>query len=190
MHGSHRTCLALAVLVALTACGDEQASAPPAPAELTRGAVGHYCGMIVEDHDGPKGQIHLESRDEPLWFTSVRDTIAFTMLPEEPDDITAIYVHDIGTAESWDHPSYDTWINAIKAFYVIGSSRRGGMGAPEPVPFSDRDAAAAFSAEYGGEIVTFDEIPRDYILGDVVEQGAWDAPETEGLGTEAPSHEH
>ncbi len=42
----------------------------------------HY-GMTVLDHNGPKGQVFLTNRQQPLWFTSVCDTIAFTRLPEQ-----------------------------------------------------------------------------------------------------------
>ena len=48
--------------------------------------------------------------------------------------------------------------------FVIGSSKHGGMGAPETVPFSDGAAAAAFAAANGGKVVTFAEVPRDYVL--------------------------
>ena len=156
---------ALILLVALTAaCGEQDSGAPPAPTELTRDAIGYYCSMIVIDHTGPKGQILLRHRTEPVWFTSVRDTIAFTLLPDEPRDIAAIYVNDMGTA-SWDRPGPDSWIDARKAWYVVGSDKRGGMGALEAVPFLDKIQAEQFAAGNGGEVVSFDDIPRDYILG-------------------------
>ena len=100
--------------------------------ELSREAIGHYCNMIVADHLSPKGQKYVADSDQPVWFSSVRDTIAFTLLPEEPKNIAAIYVNDMGRA-SWESPEPETWIEARSAWYVIESSRRGGMGAPEPV---------------------------------------------------------
>jgi copper chaperone NosL len=39
------------------------------------------------------------------------------------------------------------------------------MGAPETVPFSTEVAAAEFAGKYGGQIVGFANIPRDYVLG-------------------------
>jgi len=159
-----RILLLLVVSLLIAACGEPESKAPPAPAELTREAVGYYCSMIVKDHSGPKGQIFLRGRSEPVWFSSVRDTVAFTLLPDEPSDIAAIYVNDMGRAQ-WDHPEADTWIDATKAWYVIESSRRGGMGAPEAVPFLDKFQAEQFVTDKGGRIVTLDEIPDDYILG-------------------------
>ena len=117
----------VAMLLAIVGCGEDEAAVPE-PRALTADAIGYYCNMIVADHLGPKGQIILKSGDEPLWFSSARDAIAFTMLPEEPKDISAIYVNDMGRA-NWDAPEPDTWIDARVAWYVIGSNRVGGMGA-------------------------------------------------------------
>ncbi|HHJ15831.1 MAG TPA: copper resistance protein CopZ [Gammaproteobacteria bacterium] len=144
-------------------CSDQQPEVIPAPQELTRDAVGYFCGMTVLDHNGPKGQVFLTDREQPLWFTSVRDTIAFTLLPGEPKNISAIYVTDIGHA-SWDQPEPGTWINARKAYYVIGSDRLGGMQAPEIVPFATRRDAQSFIEQHGGEIHVFTDIPRTSIL--------------------------
>lgn len=157
----------LLLALVLVACGEEKDATPPQPAALTQDAVGHYDHMMVLDHDGPKGQIFVKGRDKPFWFSSVRDAIAFTMLPEEPKDIRVIYVQDIGRAESWRDPGPQSWTDARTAHYVIESKRMGGMGQPEAVPFSARDAAEAFVRENGGRVVAFAGIPRDYILGDV-----------------------
>ena len=154
---------ALAAAAFAAAC-DEDKAPPPPPAELTRAAVGHYCGMIIADHAGPKGQILIEGSGEPLWFSSVRDAIAFSMLPEEPKRIAAIYVNDMGRA-SWDAPEPGIWIEAREAWYAIETGRAGGMGAPEAVPFADRAAAEAFAAAHGGRVTPFADIPRAFILG-------------------------
>jgi copper chaperone NosL len=153
-------------ILTLSGCEDERKPAPPAPAALTSEAIGRYCGMNVLDHPGPKGQVILDAQvGEPIWFSSARDTLAFTMLPEEPRDIAAIYVSDMGKAQSWEKPGATNWVDAKKAFYVIGSALRGGMGAEEAVPFSTREAASQFAGKNGGRVVTFDEVPRDYVLG-------------------------
>ncbi|MDJ0948298.1 MAG: nitrous oxide reductase accessory protein NosL [Alphaproteobacteria bacterium] len=168
--------LALLLVAALAGCGEDEVAEAPPPQELTREATGHYCGMIVADHRGPKGQIHLAGTDQPVWFSSVRDTLAFTRLPEEPKTIRAIYVNDMGRA-SWDAPESGTWIEARQAWYVIGSARRGGMGAPETVPFAEKTAAERFAAAHGGRVVAFADIPDEFILGDA------GAPQTsEGMG--------
>lgn len=169
--------IALAVAgLALAACGQEQPSASlPAPHALTAEAIGQYCGMNVLEHPGPKGQIILKSRIDPVWFSSARDTVAFTMLPEEPKDIQAIYVSDMAKAPNWDKPGAANWVDAKKAWFVVGSKARGGMGAEEAVPFSDREAANRFMRENGGRVFAFSEIPRDYILGGATTGAAPDA---------------
>lgn len=156
-------------LAFLAACS-EQPEERPAPADLTRDAVGHFCGMIVLDHPGPKGQAFVTGRDAPLWFTSVRDAIAFSRLPEESGELRVIYINDMARAGSWEAPEPE-WIPAQEAVYVIGSSRRGGMGALEAVPFSSQAAAEDFVERYGGCTVSLEEIPRDYVLGDAVDPG-------------------
>jgi copper chaperone NosL len=158
--------LALAVIsFALAACDQEQESATlPPPHDLSPDAIGYFCGMNVQEHPGPKGQIILASRNDPVWFSSARDALAFTLLPEEPKDIQAIYVSDMGKAPSWDKPGAANWVEAHRAVFVIGSRLKGGMGADEAVPFSDRAAAEKFASEQGGRIVSFGDMPRDYIL--------------------------
>ncbi len=157
------------VVLLLAACGEEVAqSEAPGPQEVSREAIGYYCNMIVADHPGPKAQIFLGDAGAPIWFSSVRDAIAFTHLPEEPKNVAAIYVNDMSSGP-WEAPAPGNWIDATSAWYVIGSSRRGGMGAPETVPFAERPEAVTFAAEHGGEVVNFDAIPQDYVLGPVSE---------------------
>jgi copper chaperone NosL len=73
----------------------------------------------------------------------------------------------MGMAKSWEQPGRDNWILAANAYYVVGSSRVGGMGAPEMVPFGKREAADAFVREYGGSIRRLDEIEDALVLSPV-----------------------
>jgi copper chaperone NosL len=156
---------AIATVLTLAGCTDDEETSMPKPVAMTEDAIGHYCGMNVLEHPGPKGQIMLGPNPQPVWFSSARDLVAFTMLPEESKNISALYVSDMGKAASWESPGAENWVEARQAFYVIGSSMRGGMGAPETVPFSSEAAAADFAGRNGGEIVGFSEIPTDYVLG-------------------------
>jgi copper chaperone NosL len=155
----------LLALAGFDGCNEQVAKKPPPPFEMTSDAIGHYCNMNLSEHAGPKGQIILEGRASPVWFTSARDTLAFTMLPEEPKDIRAIYVSDMGKALDWNQPGANNWVEARQAFFVIESNAKGGMGAAEAVPFSSRSVAEKFAVDHGGKVVTFEQIPRDYILG-------------------------
>lgn len=161
---------AFAGALALAGCNAEKtAEAPPPPQEMTDAAIGHYCGMNVLEHSGPKGQIILASRKDPVWFSSARDAISFTLLPEEPKDIRAIYVSDMAKAPTWDKPGANNWVDAKQASFVIGSRKQGGMGGDEAVPFSDRSTAEKFVAENGGRVVAFADVPKDYVLGGTAE---------------------
>jgi copper chaperone NosL len=148
--------LALAGLLLVAACSEEEAAAPP-PQALGGEEVGHYCGMLLAEHSGPKGQILVKSGGRTFWFSSVRDTFAFLRLPEEPKDIAAVYVSDMAKAPSWEQPGASNWVKAEEAVFVIGSGKQGGMGGPEAVPFSQEAAAQDFAAANGGRVVSYKE---------------------------------
>jgi copper chaperone NosL len=181
---------ALLAVTAVSGCGERPSSADaPPPREVTDASIGRYCGMALNEHPGPKGQVYVRGMSDPFWFSSVHDAVAFTMLPEEPKDIAAIYVNDMARAKNWDQPEPGTWIDAKKALFVIGSNLKGGMGSDEAIPFSDRSAADEFAARNGGRVVAFGDIPRSYVLseGDATAasadpQGSARAAETEHAG--------
>lgn len=152
--------------LSLAACHDDGGNTPlPPPQAISDSAVAQFCGMSLKEHPGPKGQIFLRGQAKPFWFASVRDAIAFTMLPEMPKNIAVIYVTDMARTPDWDHPDTDAWVDARKALYVIDSRRRGGMGAAEAVPFSEHAAAERFATANGGHVVDFAHIPQSYVLG-------------------------
>jgi copper chaperone NosL len=150
----------------LTACAPEVPEPKPPPAQLSRDDIGYFCGMIVEDHAGPKSQVFLEGREQALWFTTVRDGIAFLRLPEETRPVTVLYVTTMDGGQ-WDHPEGDVrnWVEVDAAWFVIESGKSGSMGAPEAIPFADKQAAAEFAGEHGGRVLALADIPDTYILG-------------------------
>ncbi|MCF8474619.1 MAG: nitrous oxide reductase accessory protein NosL [Emcibacter sp.] len=163
----------IVVVILMSGCEDEKPI--PEPEQLTREATGFYCSMIVIDHNGPKAQIFEHNREGAIWFTSVRDALVYNMLPGEAQDVQIIYVSDMSQAKKWQIPQKNLiWIRAEDAFYVIESRKRGGMGAKETVPFGNRDSADNFAREFGGNVVSFMDIPREYILGDT---GEYDDPQ-------------
>lgn len=160
-----RLLAALALTLMLTACNEkEEQAALPQPQQVTDAAVGQFCGMALVEHPGPKGQIFVRGDAKPFWFASVRDAVAFTMLPEMPKNLAAIYVSDMARAEDWNRAQPGPWIEAHQALFVIGSTRKSGMDTDEAVPFSDPEAARRFAAANGGRVVQFGEIPQSYIL--------------------------
>lgn len=180
--------MGLAMLM-LAACDKAAPPAPPpSPAEVSGDATGHYCGMLLADHEGPKGQIHLASRDGPIWFSSVRDTIAFLRLPEEAKDVVGVYVNDMGKAQQWDQPEAGTWVDAREAWFIVDSDMRGGMGANEAVPFATASGAESFRAKHGGTLARLDDIPDAYVLGPVELMPPM--PDATEPGEEASTHAH
>lgn len=172
-----RLLIAITLLV-LAGCKEEAAqdvSALP----LTAEAVGHFCQMNLLEHDGPKAQVHLTGLPgTPLFFSQVRDAIAYQRMPEQSYEILAIWVNDMGaTGATWAVPGQANWILAEDATYVVGSRAMGGMGTPEIVPFSDPEKASSFAQANGGAVMHLAEIPDDTVLAPVVLDGDSDDAE-------------
>ena len=160
---------ALIVLVALpfAACKEEVAAVPD-PVPMTAEAVGHYCQMGLLEHPGPKAQVHLDGLPgRPLFFSQVRDAVAYQRMPEQSHAITAVYVSDMARAPSWEEPGAEDWVRADLAHYVVGAAIPGGMGAPELVPFSTAEAAEAFAARHGGTVLPLAAIADEVVLAPV-----------------------
>lgn len=166
----------LVVSLVLSACGQENSAEKPAPFALPDTAIGYFCGMTVTNHNGPKGQIFLKGQSEPLWFVSVRDTLAFTRMPDEAHKVRAVYVTDMGVAGNWDQPEDESWREADRLWYVAGAAVQGGMGGNELVPFADKAKAEAFITNHGGSLLHgVEAVETDLLLGDghmVMEPGA------------------
>jgi len=167
-----RATLAIACLIALAACKEDDAAGLPPPVAMTEAALGHYCQMNLTEHPGPKGQIHLAGVPAPLFFSQVRDAIAYQRMPEQSHAIAAVYVSDMGAAPSWESPGAMNWIPAAEAHFVVGSRARGGMGAAEAVPFAERADAAAFAVEHGGRVVGLAEIADADVLAPATDPAA------------------
>lgn len=156
---------ALIFVLALAACREEVTQNTD-PVELTAEAVGYFCQMNMLEHPGPKGQAHLEGLPgTPLFFSQIRDVVAYVRLPEQSHNILAIWVSDMGApGATWDSPGKANWIDAKTAFYVVGAAIEGGMGEQEFVPFADRDKARAFADANGGSVMTLAEIPDALVI--------------------------
>lgn len=144
----------------LAGCQDEQANLPD-PIDITEESAGFYCQMALLDHVGPKGQIYLDGLSAPLFFSQVKDAIAYLHMPEQSHAVVVTYVQDM-TAGTWAEPG--PWMRVDEAIYVIGSDALGGMEAPEFVPFSKESAALDFVQIHGGEIRKFSAITATQAL--------------------------
>lgn len=164
----HKAIALLALATLLGGCGGDAGDpVPPPPPQVAipQDATGHYCGMFLFEHQGPKGQIRLRDREEPVWFTTIREVFAYTHLPEEPRAIAATYVQDMARVRLDHSFPDDAWIDAHKAWYLILSTYIGGMGIYDALPFSEQAAALPYQQKYGGHVVAFEDVPLDYIFG-------------------------
>ena len=157
----------LLALALLAGCDDEVSRALPEPMTLNDEAAGYYCQMVILEHQGPKGQLFLEGMIAPLWFSQVRDGLAYLKSPEQEGEIVVLYVNDMGKAVSYTEPGADNWIDAKDAFYVVGSNAIGGMGAPELVPFGSAEKAEEFAAIHGGTVQKLEDISAETVLSPV-----------------------
>lgn len=169
---------ALMAALILAGCkgADNDAPPPPPVAVIPDDAEGYYCGMFLFEHKGPKAQALLRDSEKPVWFTTIREVFAYTRLPEEHKSIRALYVQDMARINDDGSFPFDAWIKAQEASYLIMSRYIGGMGRHDALPFSEQGAALVFQKKYGGEVVSFHEMPEDYIFGSGEPLGTTDPP--------------
>ena len=173
-------------LLGLAACRSEEVALPGA-VPMTEEVVGHYCQMNLFEHPGPKAQVHLDGVPYPLFFSQVRDAVAYQRMPEQSALIDVIYVNDMGApGATWEQPGAENWVLADAAYYVVGSDSVGGMGAPELVPFAEEAAASDFAATRGGRVLRLSNIQDGDVLSPVALDGESSAP---GSGDGADYHE-
>jgi len=152
----------------------------PAPVALTNGVACDVCGMIIEKHPGPDGQIFYRDRspeghDNPARFDSLKQCFFPYYLEHQQRGWTAtgLYVTDYSSVEYTlqteagetyisSHPEADAFASAKELSYVVGSDIVGAMG-PDFIPFSDRAEADDFAADYGGTVLAFADIDESVI---------------------------
>lgn len=155
---------ALATALVLTACGKSgSGNETVAPREIEQGTSCTLDGMLLADYPGPKAQIHYADRADPDWFCDTVEMFHVYLSPEQVRAVRALYVQDMGKAD-WDKP-LGLWIDARKAFFVVGSKRHGSMG-PTIASFAQQADAEKFAGEYGGKVYPFSAITADMSMLD------------------------
>lgn len=146
---------AAAVMPLLAACDRDGGAGPAAPIEITSGASCSLDGMLLGDYPGPKGQVLYAGSNQPEWFCDTLELLSELRRPEQVRAVRGAWVQDMARAD-WQQPR-GHWIDARSAFYVLGSRRKGSMGATA-ASFGSAEAAQAFVAEHGGKVLRFDEV--------------------------------
>jgi nitrous oxide reductase accessory protein NosL len=172
----------LAGCTSLTGGGGCEHGTDPAAIALTGTKRCEECGMVIERHPGPVGQIFYcdnEPRDHenPAWFDALNPCLFDYHFAREDQgwEPTAIYVTDYSGVD-WEvfteggerfvssHVEADAFAPARELTYVVRSDVKGSMGTAI-VPFSERADAASFRDEYGGELVAFEDITPSLVRG-------------------------
>ncbi|MCK8046101.1 nitrous oxide reductase accessory protein NosL [Shewanella sp. 1CM18E] len=158
--------IALLLLIPfLTACGESNAE----KAQVTAQAIHehdrcHLCGMMITKYPGPKGQVHLKGQTVVPKFCSTRDMFNFALQPENKRQIDALFVHDAG-ATDWEKPTDDAFVDAKTAWYVYGTSKKAVMG-PAVASFKTQEAAKQFAQDFGGAVLTYEQIDISLLAGE------------------------
>lgn len=155
----------------LAACGNQEEVAKHYdPVAFHADDECHVCGMIVEEHAGPKAQAMGDRQARK--FCSVAEMFGWYLQPENQHQNLSLYVHDMQHG-SWESPSNEHLIDARQAYYVHAANLKGAMGMPLAT-FADHHAAAQFASEQGGQVLRFADIDQALLqsaAGDLPMQG-------------------
>ncbi|UVO18852.1 nitrous oxide reductase accessory protein NosL [Stutzerimonas stutzeri] len=156
-HHGIRALLLLALGLGLAACGEkEEVKQTLDPVAFHENDECHVCGMVISDFPGPKGQ--AVEKGGVKKFCSTAEMLGWWLQPENKLLDAKLYVHDMGKSQ-WEHPDDAYLIDATSAYYVIGTSLKGAMGA-SLATFSDEAAAQKLAAEHGGRVLRFEQIDQ------------------------------
>lgn len=149
----------------------------PAAVSLDDGQACDQCGMVIEEHPGPTGQVFFEDhppdRDGPAWFCSGSCTYTYRFDREAEDAVPiGTYLTDYSTLEYTvdddaepsisAHLAADDYVPEAELSVVAGSDVIGAMG-PDLIPFSDGADADSFAEEYGGEVLAATDVDRELV---------------------------
>jgi len=153
----------LVFAVFLTGCSgeDEKVADKPAPVHIEDGDECHVCGMAITRFPGPKGEVITETEQAVYKFCSTRDMFSWVLQPENVKRKHTLYVHDMSQTE-WASPDDAAMIDARKAFYVVGSGRKGAMG-PTLASFATESAANELVMDQGGEVLKFEAVTLEHL---------------------------
>ena len=138
------------------------------------------CGMIVEDHPGPVGQIHFADDEpeggRPAQFCSSTCTYRYRFDEVDADrDPVVTFLTDYSLVEQEvfeegedvlfsSHVESDAFARTASLTVVAGSDVAGAMG-PELIPFSGDEDVESFRESYGGQAIDAEEVDREVIEG-------------------------
>ena len=167
--------VAVALPVSLAGClgGDPAASIEPIALSGQRAC--DECGMILEDHPGPVGQVHFEDDapegGRPAQFCSSVCTYTYRFDAEDAGRRPIVtFLTDYSRVDeevfrAGDDVLFSSHVEAAafapttELTVVVGSEVSGAMG-PAIVPFGDEADVESFLAEYGGQSMDAEAVDR------------------------------
>jgi copper chaperone NosL len=163
------------LLASMAGCAALNGGSTPAAVSIGGQASCDVCGMIIQKHPGPNGQIFYadhdpERHDPPFLFDSLKACAFDHYFTSQRQDRSteAFYVTDYssvdytvseknGKANISSHETPKSFEKAKSVSYVVDAEVYGAMGT-DFIPFSDEDEAGDFVEKYGGEVVPFGDI--------------------------------
>lgn len=148
----------LLVWGAMAGAGTEGEQLPPPLEKIDQREKCPVCGMFVARYPSWVSQLHLAG-GETHYFDGMKDLLAYYFNPAafggRPDpELKAIWTKDYYTLE---------WLEARRAYFVVGSTVFGPMG-HEFIPLASRAAAESFLRDHQGkEILTLAEITAERV---------------------------
>lgn len=149
----------LGLVAGLAGC-DSGSGQARGPAEIGPGTACHLDGMLLADYPGPKAQMIVAGRAEPMFFCDTMELFNTVLAGEQALKIEGLYVQDMGRAK-WEEPR-GHWIDARQGWYVLGSKRHGSMG-PTIASYALEADAQRHAADYGGKVLPYAQITRDMV---------------------------
>lgn len=118
------------------------------------------CGMYPARFPKWKAQILLKDGGA-IAFDSSLDMFRYLQSPSrygkeghKASDIKRVYVTDFHDGN---------WLEAHRAFFVVGSTTAGPMGEPAFLPFASQGEAQAYMTERGGRVLGFNQITPEIV---------------------------
>jgi len=154
------TCL---VIFSLASCGEsKQEQMLHQAVKIESSDECHLCGMMITEFPGPKGEVYRKEGGSVKKFCSTRDMLSYYLDPENKRNVSQLFVHDMSKMP-WGKTNDSYFIDAKKAWFVAGSSKMGAMG-KTLASFSKKDDAQAFAKEFGGKVLSFEQITLEDLL--------------------------
>ncbi len=154
------TCL---VIFSLVSCGEsKQEKMLHQAVKIESSDECHLCGMMITEFPGPKGEVYRKEDSSVKKFCSTRDMLSYYLDPENKRNVSQLFVHDMSKMP-WGKINDSYFIDAKKAWFVVGSSKMGAMG-KTLASFSKKDDAQAFAKEFGGKVLAFKQITLENLL--------------------------